>query len=116
MKKKNKSKSGGLVYSTNPEYYEQVQQNQQQNDTANGASKQDLRVWLERKGGGKVATVVKGFEGNDFALADLGKTLKTKCGTGGTAKDGEIIIQGDFRDKIIAILLEMGHKAKKAGG
>jgi translation initiation factor 1 len=112
---KNKSK-GGLVYSTHPAYYEQVQQNQQENDTTNAASKQDLRVWLERKGGGKVATVVKGFEGNNLELAELGKIIKTKCGTGGTAKNGEIIIQGDFRDKIIAILLEMGHKAKKAGG
>jgi translation initiation factor 1 len=109
-----KNNTGGFVYSTNPSY---------QPDTGDDAgeetlapNQQDLRVWLEKNHrGGKTATVIKGFVGLTADLEALGKTLKSKCGTGGSAKDGEIIIQGDHRDKIVLLLHQMGYKAKKAG-
>jgi translation initiation factor 1 len=104
---------GGMVYSTNPNY--QPEESEESNETL-GPSQQDLRVWLEKNHrGGKTATVVKGFMGSADDLESLGKTLKTKCGTGGSAKDGEIIIQGDHREKIMTILAQLGYKAKKAG-
>jgi translation initiation factor 1 len=104
---------GGMVYSTNPNYKpDEVEEN---NESVTPSS-QDLRVWLEKNHrGGKTATVIKGFIGSADDLETLGKTLKTKCGTGGTAKDGEIIIQGDHRDKIMTMLAQLGYKAKKAG-
>lgn len=110
---KNKNNSGGFVYSTNPNF-KQEEENEEQETLA--PAQQDLRVWLEKNHrGGKTATVVKGFVGNDDDLEVLGKTMKTKCGTGGSAKDGEIIIQGDHRDKIVALLAQMGYKSKRAG-
>jgi translation initiation factor 1 len=104
---------GGMVYSTNPNY-----KPEEPEETADALtpSQQDLRVWLEKNHrGGKTATVIKGFTGSTEDLETLGKTLKTKCGTGGSAKDGEIIIQGDHREKIMTILSHLGYKAKKAG-
>jgi translation initiation factor 1 len=78
---------------------------------------QDLRVHRETKHrGGKTAIVIKNFVGNDGDLQKLAKELKTKCGVGGTAKDGEIIIQGDVRDKICDILTKLNYRFKKAGG
>lgn len=102
-----------MVYSTNPNY-----KPESADETAETlpSSQQDLRVWLEKNHrGGKTATVIKGFAGSEDDLEALGKTLKTKCGTGGSAKDGEIIIQGDHREKIMAMLAQLGYKAKKAG-
>jgi translation initiation factor 1 len=105
---------GGMVYSTNPNY--QPESDESANDGTPAPGQQDLRVWLEKNHrGGKSATVIKGFAGSADDLETLGKTLKTKCGTGGSAKDGEIIIQGDHRDKIMTILSQLGYKAKKAG-
>lgn len=105
----------GVVYSTNPDYRYQYS-NQAEPDTL-PPQQQNLRVFLETKHrGGKTATVVKGFIGNLKDLEHLGKTLKIKCGTGGSVKDNEIIIQGNFREKIVQALLAAGYKAKAAGG
>jgi len=109
-----KRKSVGVVYSTDPDYKYQFDEADEPDTVA--PSGQDLRLWLERKGGGKVAVVVRGFIGKTADLEQLGKQLKAACGSGGTVKDGEIIIQGDHRDKILGWLQAKGYKAKKAGG
>ncbi|HEV7348302.1 translation initiation factor [Telluribacter sp.] len=111
MSKKNRS---GIVYSTDPEFDYQSDSADEPDTLA--PAQQDLRLWLERKGGGKVATVLKGFVGTTTDLEALTKQLKGVCGTGGAAKDGEILIQGDHRDKVLTWLQNKGYKAKKAGG
>jgi translation initiation factor 1 len=111
-KKKNIS---GILYSTNPQF-NYTYENKAEHNTL-PPQQQDLRIFLEKKHrGGKTASVIKGFIGKQDDMEELGRLLKTRCGTGGSAKDGEIIIQGDFRDKILQMLLEKGYKAKKAGG
>ncbi len=104
----------GVVFSTDPDYrYDTAQQQQEQTLPP---SQQNLRVWLDRLKGGRTATVVRGFVGSQQALAELGKELKTRCGVGGTAKDGEIIVQGDHRDRIVELLTRAGYRCKRAGG
>ena len=102
----------GVVFSTNPDFtYEEESVEEQ---ATIEPSKQNLIVGIDRKGrGGKQVTLVRGFVGTSDDLAELGRTLKVKCGVGGSAKDGEITIQGDFRDRVVALLKDMGYKAKR---
>ena len=104
----------GVVFSTNPDYKYQTEQQPETESLA--PERQNLRVWLDRLKGGRVATVVRGYVGSDEELAALGKELKKSCGVGGTTKDGEIIIQGDHRDRVIELLTKSGYRCKKAGG
>lgn len=105
---------GGFVFSTNKEF--EFESNDEQQETP-APSQQKLEAHLDKKNrGGKIATVIKGFEGNDDDLKTLAKQLKTLCGVGGSAKDGEIIVQGNFRDKIMDFLVKEGYKVKRVGG
>lgn len=113
MSKKDKNRVN-VVYSTNPNFnYESV--SNEQHETLPPAQ-QNLKVYLDRLGGGKLLSRVSGFVGTENDLNDLAKLLKQKCGVGGNSKDGEILIQGDNRDKIITLLTKEGYKIKKAGG
>ncbi len=105
----------GMVYSTDPNFRYQTEEEPLVETLP--ADRQNLRVWLDRKQrAGKQVTLVRGFVGSDEDLRELARLLKSRCGVGGTAKDGEIVIQGDFRDRVVDILLREGYKAKKAGG
>jgi len=102
----------GVVYSTNPDFNYQ-QEKSGETDTPE-PSEQRLIVRIDRRQrAGKQVTLIEGFVGKSEDLATLAKTLKTKCGVGGTAKDGEITIQGDLRDKLVALLQGMGYNAKR---
>jgi translation initiation factor 1 len=112
--KKIKSLSA-MVYSTNPDF--KLEQEEPEETITAINSQQPLRIWLDKKQrGGKVVTLVTGFAGTPAHLEELGKKLKTACGTGGAVKDGEIIIQGDNRDKVLQWLQKNGYSlAKRAG-
>lgn len=117
MAKKNNWKSReGVVYSTSDDFTYKEAGDDEGLETL-PASQQNLKVMLDKKQrGGKQVTLITGFIGSDEDLKTLGKAVKTKCGTGGSAKDGEIIVQGDCRDKVVLFLAEEGYKVKKAGG
>lgn len=113
MSKKNKGRTDGLVYSTNSDYFNDFEEEQTDADTK-PKEKQKLRVKLDSKQrAGKVVTLIEGFIGKPEDLETLGKQLKTKCGAGGSAKDGQIIIQGDYKDKVIAWLKDWGYSQTK---
>lgn len=105
----------GMVYSTDPNF--QYQTDQEPEAETLSPSEQNLRVWLDRKQrAGKVVTLIKGFVGRDEDLQTLARLLKNKCGVGGSAKEGEILIQGDHRDRVVELLLKAGYqRTKKAG-
>lgn len=109
---KNKKHRVNVVYSTNPDFNYNYEQEQEQ--ATPPPDKQNLRVWLETKHrGGKAATLVTGFVGTIADLETLGKLLKTKCGVGGSVKDGEIIIQGDHKLRVAELLKSMGYTKTK---
>lgn len=105
-----------IVYSTNPDYH--YQQEEEVPQEAVAKEKQALRISLDKRNRkGKAVTLITGFVGSEDELEDLGKLLKSKCGVGGSAKDGEIIVQGDNRQKVMAILQQEGYvKSRIIGG
>lgn len=114
-KKKTLDDLSGIMYSTDPSFVYESEDSVTQKTVPN--NQQNLRVLLDRKNrGGKAVTLVTGFSGIDEDLEALTKMLKNKCGVGGSCKDGEILIQGDLRDKVILLLQKEGYKVKKSGG
>lgn len=111
--KKQKNDNGGFVYSTNKDF--EFSHDEEHTESV-PPGQQQLRIFLDRLGGNKLVSRVNGFAGSADELEKLGKLLKQKCGVGGSVKDGEILLQGDHRDKILVILTKEGYKAKKAGG
>ena len=102
----------GVVYSTNPDFA--YSSSEEDLVETLPPSKQRLIVSIDRRNrGGKQVTLVTGFQGSQEDLAELGRTLKVKCGVGGSAKDGEITVQGDFRDKVTELLKQLGYNAKR---
>lgn len=107
-------KRDGVVYSTSNDFDYQYQSNEEQNTLP--PQQQQLRVGLDNSGrAGKTVTLITGFVGTATDLEALAKTLKNKCGTGGSAKNGEILIQGDVRSKVVEILQKGGYKARIRG-
>lgn len=125
MAKKGKSKNNSasndwkdrlnVVYSTNQDF--NYEHESEENEDTLEPKEQNLRVSIDRKKRkGKTATLVEGFIGSNDDLKELAKTLKSKCGVGGSAKDGEIIVQGEFKQKVADILIQLGYKVKQVGG
>lgn len=111
----NKKKRVDVVYSTNPDFNYSYSEKENRETLPN--NQQDLRVTLDKKQrAGKAVTLITGFVGSEEDLNQLGRMLKSKCGVGGAVKDGEILIQGDHRKKILELLIKEGYKAKQAGG
>ena len=111
---KHKSDKNGTVYSTNPDF---VFEYGEEEAVTLEPAKQNLRVMLDKKQrAGKKVTLITGFQGSDYDLAVLGKALKSACGVGGSVKDGEIVLQGDFCEKVLGILLQKGYTKTKISG
>jgi len=109
-----KKRPKGVVYSTNPDYEYSYGETSGQDTLP--PSGQDLRLHLQRLKGNKMMSIVRGFIGSEEDLKQLGKMLKSACGVGGSVKDGEILLQGDHRDKLLSLLEKEGYRAKKSGG
>ncbi len=109
----NKKNRKGVMYSTNPDF-DYKYKNEEQETLVN--NEQQLKVCIDKHRAGKVAVIIKDFIGTTEDLKTLGKTLKSKCGVGGSAKNGEIIIQGNVRDKVMEILKKEGYNYKRVGG
>lgn len=123
MAKKNKNRKDGFVFSTNPDYtpednpFGNLLRGNYEDETSDIDSKdQVLRIHLVRRKGNKEVTLVVGYEGNEDELKALGKMLKTKCGGGGTVKNGEILIQGNHREKVRKLLIDEGYQNTKLAG
>lgn len=114
MSKKNKNKRHGIVYSTDPNFDYSYEEEQEIDEIP--PKEQKLRVLIDRKKRkGKSVTLVTGFVGPEDKMKELGKFLKTKCGVGGSVKDGEIIIQGEFKEKVVDLLKQDGYTSTKGG-
>jgi translation initiation factor 1 len=114
MSKKNKPDTRGFVYSTDPGFRFEEEKT---NIETPQPSQQRLRIRLDTKHrAGKAVTLIEGFSGKEDDLAELGKKLKAFCGTGGSAKDGEIIVQGDQRDKVLQWLVKNSYTNSKKSG
>src|SRR5579885_2825369 len=112
MSKKNKPDSQGFVYSTDPNF--RFENNDEEQQETLPAAQQKLKIRLDTKHrAGKIVTLIEGFTGSGDDLEKLGKSLKNYCGTGGSAKDNEIIVQGDHRDKVLQWLLKNGYSNSK---
>ena len=112
MKDNDWKKRLGVVFSTATAYDYQTDAEEEVKTLE--AKEQKLRVRIEKNGrGGKTVTIVSGFIGSETALKELGKALKSKCGVGGSAKDGEVLVQGDFKQRVIEILRAMGYTQTK---
>ena len=110
-----KSERNRTVYSTNPDFKSEPQSRGE--PATLPAAQQNLKIWLDKKQrNGKIVTLITGFVGSGRDLHELARALKTRCGVGGTIKDGEILMQGDLREKVIAILSAVGYRVKRAGG
>ncbi len=110
---KNKKNRKGVMYSTNPDFEFEYEDNEMETPPNN---QQNLKVCIDKHRAGKIAVIIRDFIGTTDDLKTLGKMLKAKCGVGGTAKNGEIIIQGDVRDKVMDILEKEGYNYKRVGG
>lgn len=110
---KKKKDKDGMVYSTDPNF---VPEREEEDHSTISPDQQPLRIFLDRMGGGKTVSRISGFQDADSELEALAKELKQKCGVGGSVKNGEILIQGDHRDKLEKLLREKGFPVKKAGG
>ena len=123
MAKKKKNRQDGFVFSTNPDYNPEdnpfghlLNGSYEKGSGDTNSDNQILRIHLVRRKGNKEVTLVKGFEGSNEDLKALGKMLKTKCGVGGTVKDGEILIQGNHREKVRKLLIDEGYRDTKLAG
>lgn len=102
-----------VVYSTSQDFQEE---NESEEAMTLCPKDQQLRIWRQRLGGGRMVTVVRGFVGKESDMKALGKMLKLSCSSGGTVKKGEILVQGNHREKVVNILKAKGYNAKASGG
>lgn len=108
-----KNNKDGIVFSTNKDFSFEPDDKP---DESLPPQQQNLKIFLDRMGGGKLVTRISGFIGSVEDLEALAKTLKQKCGVGGSSKNQEMLLQGDHRDKVLKLLTDLNYKAKKAGG